>query len=84
MKLLGSRRSNWTAFAFELAIYTVLVLAYFGFVLHFLAGWLKEIFDHDLQSYAVVCLLLMIGQAVGLEMISGLLFGLIRRGKHKK
>ena len=72
---------NLKMFAFELAVYTALVLTYFAIVLHYLAGWLKDIFDHDRRIYAVVAILLMIGQAVGLEMVSSLLFVFIRKEK---
>jgi Kef-type K+ transport system membrane component KefB len=73
---------TWTAFAFELLIYAVLVVAYFFFVLHFLGGWFKDLYDHDRTLFAVMALVIMIGQAVGLEIISSLLIWLIS-GKKK-
>ena len=75
------QRINLKMFAFELVVYAALVLTYFAIILHYLAGWLKDIFDHDRRTYAVIAILLMIGQAVGLEMISSLLFAFIRQGK---
>jgi len=73
---------HWKIFLGELALYTVLVLTYFLAVLHYLLGWLKGLYDHDRTSFAIVALLLMIGQAAVLEVLSSFLFGLIR-GKRK-
>ncbi len=70
---------NWKAFTCELVVYTALVLGYFAVVLHYLADWLKDLFDHDRRTYAIVALLLMVGQAVILEIVSSFLFELIRR-----
>jgi len=67
------------AFAAELAIYAVLVTAYFFLVLHLLGNWLYRL---DLQHrilYAVVALLLIAGQAVVLDAITTLLFRILRR-----
>jgi hypothetical protein len=65
-------------FALECAIYSVLVVAYFLFVLHFLGGWLKDLFDHHRWEYAFVALGLMLGQAVVLEMVTTLLLRFTR------
>ena len=70
---------NLRAFAAELAIYAVLVTAYFFLVLHLLGNWLYRL---DLQHrilYAVVALLLIAGQAVVLDALTSLLFRLLRR-----
>jgi hypothetical protein len=72
-------RLNVKMFVFELLVYTALVLTYFGVVLHYLGHWLEDIFDHDRTTYAMVAILLMVGQAVVLEMISSLLFFFIRK-----
>ena len=67
------------AFAAELAIYAVLVTAYFFLVLHLLGNWLYRL---DLQHrviYAVVALLLIVGQAIALDALTSLLFRLLRR-----
>ncbi len=62
------------AFLIELAIYTVLVVAYFLLVLHFLGGWLKGLFDHERWTYAIVGLAVVVTQAALLELLtSGLL-----------
>ncbi len=66
-------------FLLECAIYTVLVVAYFLLVLHYLGGWLKDLFDHQRWTYAFVALGLMLGQAVVLEMVTSLLLRLTRR-----
>jgi Kef-type K+ transport system membrane component KefB len=72
---------TWTAFAFELLIYAALVVAYFFLVLHYLSGWFKELFDHDRRLFAVMCLVVMIGQTAVLEGVSSTLVWLLRREK---
>lgn len=54
----------------ELLIYAALVAIYFFAVLHFLGGWLKELYDADKILYAVVALLLIAAQGVGLEAVT--------------
>ncbi len=70
---------GWKAFLFELLLYAALLVAYFAFVLHYLGGWFKELFDHDRNLFAVMALVVMIGQTVGLEIVSSLLMWLLRR-----
>jgi pilus assembly protein TadC len=72
---------SWKTFLFELLIYGALLFAYFYLVLHYLSGWFKELFDHDRQLYAVMALVIMIGQTVCLEVVSALLLWLTRRRK---
>jgi MFS family permease len=67
--------------AAELVLYGLFVAAYFFLVLHFLGDWLKEIFMHGRRLYAVVALLLMAGQAVGLEIVAGWIVALLHREK---
>ena len=69
---------TWTAFGVELLIYSVLLVAYFFFVLHFLGGWFKDLYDHNRTLFATMALLVMIGQAVGLEIISSFLVWIFR------
>jgi len=66
------------AFAIELAIYAVLVVAYFFLVLHFLGGWLYQLESQHRYTYASVAILLMIGQAVLLQNVTTLLLRFIR------
>jgi hypothetical protein len=66
------------AFVIELAVYAVLVTGYFFFVLHFLSSWLQELHLHHVKVYALVAIVLIIGQAVLLESITTWLFRLIR------
>ena len=72
---------TWQSFTVELLLYAVLVVAYFFFVLHYLGGWFKELFDHNRTLFAVMALLVMIGQAVGLEIVCGFLIWLMRKRK---
>jgi hypothetical protein len=65
----------------ELAAYAVLAIAYFYLVLRFLGPWLAELFHEQRVYYAVACVLLMFGQAIGLErLVTGLSY-IIRGGK---
>jgi hypothetical protein len=63
----------------EVLIYTVLVAAYLALVLHFLTGWLKELFARQPALYAAVSILLMIAQSVGLERLVANLVHLTRQ-----
>jgi hypothetical protein len=77
----GSRAHSFTDFLVELVIYGLFVALYLFFVFHFLSDWLKSVFTENRAEYAVVALVLMFVQSVGLERITtGLLF-LIRRRK---
>ena len=66
------------AFAIELAIYALLIVAYFFLVLHFLGGWLYQLESQHRYTYASVAILLMIGQAVLLQNVTTLLLRFIR------
>ncbi|PYK43353.1 MAG: hypothetical protein DME53_12670 [Verrucomicrobia bacterium] len=70
---------NLRAFAAELAIYAVLVTAYFFLVLHLLGNWLYQLDLHHRVLYAVVALLLIVGQAIVLDALTALLFRILRR-----
>jgi hypothetical protein len=64
------------AFLIELVVYGFLVVAYFLCVLHFLAGWLYQLEVQQRTTYAVLAILLIIGQAVVLEGVTTLLLRL--------
>lgn len=66
------------SFLVEVAVYAVLVAGYFLVVLHFLAGWVEQLYHEDLHAYAFVAILLMIGQGVVLELLTTALLRLIR------
>jgi uncharacterized membrane protein len=66
-------------FAAELAIYAILVTGYFFLVLHLLGGWLYQLETKHRILYAVVALLLIVGQAVVLDALATGLFRLLRR-----
>jgi hypothetical protein len=66
------------AFAIELAVYAVLVTAYFFLVLHFLGAGLQRLEIHYRYTYAIVTILLIIGQSVFLESVTTFLLRLIR------
>ena len=73
-----SQRRTLFAFFSELAIYAVFVVVYFFLVLHFLGGWLARLDKESVKLYGLVCLFLIIGQAVILEWLTTFLFRLLR------
>jgi hypothetical protein len=74
-------RKTLRAFALELVIYAALVTVYFFAVLHFLGGWLVQLETQHIRVYAVVAILLIIGQAVVLEAVTTGLLRLLRGGR---
>lgn len=75
---------TWQAFVLELLIYGILLVAYFLLVLHYLGGWFKELYDHDRTLFAVMALVIMIGQTVVLELASSFLIWFVREKQGKK
>lgn len=69
---------TFRAFAIELAVYAVLVVAYFFLVLHLMGGWLHHLEGQHRYFYATVAILLIIGQAVVLESVTTFLMRLLR------
>jgi hypothetical protein len=81
LRVQGMKKETATtlrAFLIELAIYAVLVIAYFFLVLHLLGGWLYQLETHHRYAYAGVAILLIIGQAVALEGLTTFLLRLIK------
>jgi len=74
-------RRTLRAFALELVIYAALITGYFFAVLHFLGGWLVLIKTRHIRVYAVVAILLILGQAVVLEAVTTWLMRLLRGGR---
>jgi hypothetical protein len=69
------------AFLVELGVYGVFVTAYFFLVLHYLSGWLQNLHLNHVKLYAVVAIVLIIGQAVVLESVTTWLLRLLRGGR---
>jgi hypothetical protein len=68
--------------AIELAAYAVLAIAYFCLVLRFLGTWLAGLFHGQRIYYVVASVLLMVGQAIGLErLVTGLSYIIRTRKK---
>src|SRR4030095_15165689 len=74
-------RQTLRAFALELVIYAALVTGYFFAFLHFLGGWLVQLETEHIRVYAVVAILLIIGQAVVLEAVTTGLLRFLRGGR---
>lgn len=69
---------TFRAFAIELTIYALLVVGYFFLVLHLLGNWLHGLEGNHRLIYAVVAIVLIIGQAVVLESVTTFLLRLLR------
>ena len=69
------------AFLIELALYAVFVTGYFFLVLHYLSGWLQELHLNHVKLYALITIVLIIGQAVLLETVTTWLLRLLRGGR---
>jgi len=76
-----SRSRDIKSFLIDLTVYGILVFAYFILVLRFFGDWLTDLFDHHRVGYAMVAIVLMVAQAVGLEVISHFVLKLIRGKK---
>jgi hypothetical protein len=66
------------AFVVELAVYAAFVTGYFFLVLHYLSGWLQDLHLHHVKLYALVTIVLIIGQAVLLESVTTWLLRFLR------
>ena len=75
----ASRSVTAVSFLLELGLYAVLVTGYFFLVLHFLGGALRNLFETNKTTYAVVALALIIGQGVLLEVLTTALLGFCQR-----
>jgi hypothetical protein len=71
-------RKALISFSIELVIYSILVVAYFFLVLHFLGGWLNGLDKHSIRIYGLVSIGLIVGQAVVLESVTTFLIRMLR------
>ena len=71
------------SFSAELPVYAALVTIYFFLVLHFLGDWLFQLFNSERKLYAIVAVVLIIGQGYVLEILTRVLLGFIRGKKEK-
>ena len=74
----SKKSASLKSFLVELLVYAVFVFAYFFLVLHFLGGWIKQVFDQNKTLYAFVALALIVVQGVALEMLTTTLLRVIR------
>jgi hypothetical protein len=72
------KTKTFRAFLVELAIYVVFVTVYFFLVLHLLAGWLQGLYLQHVRLYALMAIVLIIGQAVLLESVTTWLLRFLR------
>ena len=78
----GPPKRTLLGFAIELVIYAALIAIYFFLVLRFLGDWLRSLFLEHRDMYAAVAILLMIGQAVALELVTNILATFLRLRKN--
>ena len=83
---MGVMHRDWKRllrnFSIEIAIYAILVVIYFLLVLKFLSEPLTNLFYDRLKVYAILALILIVGQGILLELITSFLverLGLGRR-----
>jgi hypothetical protein len=69
------------AFLIELGVYAVFVTVYFFLVLHYLSDWLQNLHLNHVRIYALMTIVLIIGQAVLLENVTTWLLRLLRGGR---
>jgi len=79
MKSLSEKIESVGPFLIELTLYVCFVTAYFFLVLHFLGGWIEKVFNTNRLLYAILTLLLIVGQGVVLERMTSGLMWLIER-----
>ncbi len=70
--------------AIEVAVYAGLVLLYLAVVLRALRPWLLEAADRHHVTYAALCLMLMLGQGVVLEVLTSWLLRRFGRGRRQE
>jgi hypothetical protein len=73
--------NTFRAFLVELVVYAVFVTGYFFLVLHYLSGWLQDLHLHHVKLYALIAIVVIVGQAVVLESITTWLMRLLRGGR---
>jgi hypothetical protein len=66
------------SFSAELPVYAALVTIYFFLVLRFLGDWLAQLFHSERKLYAILAIVLIVGQGYALEILTRVLFRLIR------
>lgn len=74
----SKRNLNLFWYLVEVAIYAVFIFIYYWTVLHPSRGWLKALFDGHKSLYGVLALVLVVAQAILLEVVTSGLFRLIR------
>ncbi len=72
---------SWTLLAVEIAVYAGLVAAYLAFALKTLAPFLLDQAKHHRVTYALLCVGLMLGQGIVLELATDLLVRVFARSQ---
>ena len=66
-------RSQLSLVIIEAVVYAFFLLVYFLTVLRFLAGYLEQLYAANLSVYAVLSLILIVTQAVLLEIVTSII-----------
>ncbi len=72
----------WITLLVEVAIYAILLLAYFLLVLQFLGEPLRKLFQENLTLYAFLALGLIVAQGVVLDFVTSFLVQRLLRDDH--
>jgi hypothetical protein len=76
-------RTVFKDFAIQLPLYAVLMFGYAYLILHFLDGWLSQLYHDDRRIYAVAALALIGGQGLLLDLVTRTLLGWIKGKKEE-
>lgn len=74
-----SKIASLASFLVELAIYSGFVTAYFLLILHFLGGWIDQVFEYNKILYAILALALIGSQGYVLERLTTVMAWVIQR-----
>lgn len=74
----GKLKRSLILFSLQLLLYGALIVSYLWFVLHFLKGWIVQLNGQNRHLYALLSLLLIIGQGMILEALTAGLMNFVR------
>ncbi|MGH9822256.1 MAG: hypothetical protein ACREDR_03200 [Blastocatellia bacterium] len=77
--LKGRQEAGVRSFLLEIAVYAVLIVAYFYVVLFFLGSHVNNLFLENKWAYAAASLALIIGQGVALESVTTFLLKFVKK-----
>jgi MFS superfamily sulfate permease-like transporter len=79
VKDLWKKTASVRTFLLEIVVYACFVSAYLVVVLHYLSGWIKQVFDDSKLIYAIVAVVLIGFQGAVLERLTSGLLRMVER-----